>query len=36
MGISGYVGIALFAFLLLVLLQDEVQAEPQEIPNIFE
>jgi hypothetical protein len=35
MGISGYVGIALFAFLLLVLLQDEVQAEPQEIPNIL-
>ncbi|CAN9203870.1 unnamed protein product [Alternaria alternata] len=35
MGISGYVGIASFAFLLLVLLQDEVCVEPQEISNIL-
>lgn len=35
MGISGYIGIAVFTFALLVLIRSEVVIEPEPLPSVF-
>lgn len=35
MGISGYIGIAVFTFALLVLIRSEVIIEPEALPSVF-